>query len=93
MSNDLIKRADVKESLLGWETDPTDEEIEYTIDGIPAVDAVEVVHAVWNHLDTNPKYHTHIVECSECGAIFNVSIFDWGLNYNYCPNCGARMDD
>lgn len=62
------------------------------IENAPAVDAVEVVHAVWNRLDINPKYHTHIVECSECGAIFNVSIFDWGLNYNYCPNCGARMD-
>ena len=33
----------VKKSLLGWETDPTDEEIEYTIDNIPTADVVEVV--------------------------------------------------
>lgn len=32
-----------KEALLGWDTDPTDEEIEYVIDEIPTADVVEVV--------------------------------------------------
>ena len=33
----------VKDALLGWETEPTDEEIEYAIDNIPTADVVEVV--------------------------------------------------
>lgn len=28
----------VKEALIGWETDPTDDEIEYVIDNIPTAD-------------------------------------------------------
>ena len=39
----LIYVEDAKEALTGWETDPTDEEIEYTLDNLPTVDAVEVV--------------------------------------------------
>lgn len=35
MSERLIKAADAKEALLGWDTDPTDEEIEMAIDGCP----------------------------------------------------------
>ena len=36
----LVYAEDAKEALLGWETDPTDEEIEYTIDELPTVDAI-----------------------------------------------------
>lgn len=36
----LIDADAAKEALTGWETEPTDEEIEYTIDHIPTVDAV-----------------------------------------------------
>ena len=39
----LIYLEDAKTELLGWETDPTDDEIEYTLDSLPKVDAVEVV--------------------------------------------------
>ena len=39
----LIYLEDAKEALTGWETDPTDEEIEYVLDQLPTVDAVEVI--------------------------------------------------
>ena len=39
----LIYLEDAKDALIGWETDPTDDEIEYTLDSLPKVDAVEVV--------------------------------------------------
>lgn len=49
---------DAKEALIGWETDPTDDEIEYTLDSLPKVDAVEVVRCKdckqWNCV-TKPK--------------------------------------
>lgn len=32
-----------KEALIGWDTDATDEEIEYAIDNVPTADVAEVV--------------------------------------------------
>ena len=72
---------------------------EEAIRDAPTIDAVPVVHGHWkiNYLDdtkVNRKY-AHII-CSECKADI---AHDWEgklllkttLNYNYCPNCGARM--
>lgn len=45
-------------------------------------DVAEVVHGKW--ID---KGHDNIYECSKCGDMW------MGVGgYNYCPNCGARMD-
>ena len=54
----------------------------------PTVDAVEVVHGRW--LDYSTIAFTE--KCSVCG--FCVPWKEDGrLNrYNYCPNCGAKMD-
>lgn len=49
----LIYLEDAKEALIGWETDPTDEEIEWTLDQLSKVDAVEVVRCkdCWKSAD------------------------------------------
>ena len=57
-------------------------------------------HGHWkiNYLDdtkVNQRY-AHII-CSECKADIahdweGKSLLKTTLNYNYCPNCGARMD-
>ena len=61
------------------------------VNNAPTVDAVEVVHGEWTRcLDVDD------VECIECPLCFGV--FYDGDNdtfdkpYNYCPNCGAKMD-
>lgn len=36
--------------------------------------------------DGNPVYYEWV--CSECGCIFE----DEEPTYNYCPNCGAKME-
>ena len=59
---------------------------------MPTVDAVEVVHGEWLYGERNKVERTLIVECSECGAVFNLPMFAFGFCYNYCPNCGAKMD-
>ena len=41
--NDYISREDVKDALLGWDYDPSDEDVEFAINQIPAADVVEVV--------------------------------------------------
>ena len=64
--------------------------VEKTLHQIPAADVAPVVHARWEYipqtLDTLSQFR-----CSVCGW--------WSLDpsidnaYNYCPNCGAKMDE
>ena len=52
------------------------------IENAPTVDAVEVVHAMWNF---DAEWWEYV--CSNCRrAIGNAK------TYPYCPNCGAKMD-
>ena len=51
------------------------------VDMQPTVDAVEVVHGRWEE-----PYLLYLV-CSECGTGYVKY-----EKYNYCPNCGAKMD-
>lgn len=54
---------------------------------LPSIDAVMVVHGHWiTHNPDNP-YLIH-AECSECGFKQSLS-----SKFDYCPVCGARMDD
>ena len=53
---------------------------------IPAADVVEVRHGHW----TNERWEglsSFSAKCSECTKR-TLSYF----HYNYCPNCGAKMD-
>ena len=78
----------VKDALLGWETEPTDEEIEYAIDNIPTADVVEVKHGEW--IETGDRKLDVIYsgqKCSVCGYVY------CGDKTNYCPCCGAKMDE
>lgn len=54
------------------------------IESIPAADVAPVVHARWWNPKTPKRYGGGLV-CSECKKTA-----DW--TYNYCPNCGAKMD-
>ena len=52
----------------------------YYIGNIKTVDVAPVRHAMWE------MYGKNLGECSECGEIVSV-------RNNYCPNCGAKMDE
>ena len=52
----------------------------YMIEDMPTVEAKPVVHGRWK------RYGKNLGECSECGEIVSV-------RSNYCPNCGAKMDE
>lgn len=54
--NDYVKREAVKEALLGWDYDPSDDDVEWAIDQIPAADVVEVVRCK----DCGYFHKTHI---------------------------------
>lgn len=62
------------------------------IDCTPTVDAVPVVHGQWNIVVLNEAKREVTVECPHCGAVFTEPMFAFMLNYNYCPNCGTKMD-
>ena len=56
--------------------------IEERIDNLPAVDAVEVVHAKWERTSDGAA------RCTACGRKMNRSQY----GYPHCSLCGARMD-
>ena len=55
------------------------------INSIPAADVVPVVHGRW--VPTKAPFMNECEDCSVCGYRTV-----WGHRYNYCPNCGAKMD-
>ena len=67
--------------------------IEKAIDEQPTIDAKPVRHGKFigaeydGYADGNPVYYEW--KCSECGCIFEED----EPTYNYCPNCGCRMDE
>lgn len=52
---------------------------------IPAADVAQVRHGRWIDMRESSK-DVPECKCSECGCVII------GLEKNYCPNCGARMD-
>ena len=63
------------------------------IDQAPTIDAVPVVHGEWildeRHLINNAVWQ--YAKCSVC-ADSRFSYDSAKKNFNYCPNCGAKMD-
>ena len=61
------------------------------LNSIPAADVVPVVHGKW--VKAHWKNSVSCANCSICG--FEAYHYDFqGVQktYNYCPNCGAKMD-
>ena len=53
----------------------------------PTVDAVEVVHGRWEKAEYNG-----FLRCDQCKDVYiNEEWLEDG-KWNYCPNCGAKMD-
>ena len=56
------------------------------IEILPAADVAPVRHGRWIE---HEKYTFGVMyDCSICGN----RILDTGHSWNYCPNCGAKMD-
>lgn len=53
------------------------------LNGVPTIDAVEVVRGEWKH---DGSVWTYRFNCTNCGYHL------LGRQTNYCPNCGAKMD-
>lgn len=90
MSNDLISRQAAKIAFVEkgqlsrrykcgevWELNY--EEIRDVLNNLPSVQPEQ------NAGQWIPNKHTDTVLCSQCGKCY-------GDEYNYCPNCGAKME-
>lgn len=54
-------------------------------------DAVPVRHGKWIYSN---DFHWYVASCNKCGYQRRTDIKAEGWNqWNYCPNCGARMDE
>lgn len=103
MVKEYIEREVAKERLRIWITDCLLNEANEAadcfrlcidlLDSIPAADVVEVRHGRWEKSEDN-YYSLNLVKCSVCHEEWCFEIDDdvKDLNYNYCPNCGAKMD-
>lgn len=73
-------------------TDGFDECVD-RVENFPAADVAPVKHGKWieKQLDNFRKYQ---VTCSNCGwvGIENYDSYNDPSDFNYCPNCGAKMD-
>lgn len=65
------------------------------VEEIPAADVAPVVHGTWEEVEYDDGWCEEVgIKCSACGD-------EWVTldgekpqlhNFNYCPNCGAKMD-
>lgn len=67
--------------------------IKHKVYDAPAAYVAPVKHGKWigKQLDNFRKYE---VTCSNCGwvGIENYDSYNEPSDFNYCPNCGAKMD-
>lgn len=64
---------------------PTWNEVYKALNDLPTVDAVPVKHGRWINIANGNC--DDLCKCSECKETW------LGIGgYNYCPNCGAKMD-
>ena len=60
------------------------------IDAQPIIDAEPVTHGRWlKSKESDDKG----ASCSVCKITFGISDFELLENFQYCPCCGARMDE
>lgn len=64
-----------------WVDDMLDE-----VDCFRPADVAPVVHGRW-------KAYGVLLECQNCGGIYLMLGGNVGMSWDYCPSCGAKMDE
>lgn len=57
---------------------------------VKAADVQSVKHSYW--ITSHPVDVAKEFKCIVCGGLIELPVFTKHCYYNYCPNCGARMD-
>ena len=61
-----------------------------SIADVPTADVVEVKHGKWKRIEKDNYYW---FECSECSERTPHNRYNESYHSNYCPNCGAKMNN
>lgn len=69
----------------GWYKE---QDIYSAIEEAPTIEAKPVVHGRW--ISKNPHGYEWIFVCSNCDYVDG---YPFNERPNYCPNCGAKMDE
>jgi len=92
--SDYIKREDALEQFDYYDLgEYLTTQIRGMLMDVPSADVAPVRHGKYigtefdGYADGCPVYYEW--KCSECGCVFE----EEEPTYNYCPNCGARMDE
>ena len=80
-----INIKDIPESKMVKLVDLSDDSINKIAEAVARKIADPIKHGYWKG---KPIAGYSDVRCSECGDVFLENSGKW----NYCPNCGARMD-
>ena len=85
--DEYIERETIKSAMIHYGFKSQDMTVtEFVEDELPAADVAPVRHGRWIEKE---KYTFGIMyDCSLCED----RILDNGHHWNYCPNCGAKMD-
>ena len=86
----MAEYIDLNETIIdfGFEWDdiaPTRDEFINFLKSRKRANVKEIVYAHW--IPTEYPFMNECEDCSNCGYRTV-----WGHRYNYCPNCGAKMD-
>ena len=94
----------VTDDLVGMGKRHEREIVLQAIEESPAIDAAPVVRGEWvvDECDTTddvPSFSWIDFHCSECDTDYGLQEGQYGwcryekIPYQYCPNCGAKMED
>lgn len=85
--DEYIERETIKAAMIHYGFKSPDMTVtEFVEDELPAADVAHVRHGRWIEKE---KYTFGVMyDCSICDN----RILDNGHSWNYCPNCGCRMD-
>ena len=98
MSNDLIRRSDAIETAYQLRHKPNDAEWGDWLKSFNAIPSADRPQGEWVEYETMDDRYDDI-RCSCCQRLFTVDSYhftDIGFikdDFNYCPNCGARMEE
>ena len=87
----MAEYIDINEAIIdfGFEWDdiaPTRDEFINFLKSRKRANVKEIVCAHWI-----PTVYPFMNECEDCSNCGYRTV--WGHRYNYCPNCGAKMDE
>ena len=86
----LIDAEKLKKHYAWWEDDERRHLFDQIVDAQPTIDAEPVRHGKWANDAIG------VLRCSECKTQapwkYGRDYIDYRWKANYCPNCGARMD-